>query len=303
MSDRFEPPASPRRRRLVNAAGWWPVSAWVAGCGGGAGSDGSAAPGGAASAPGGAASAPGGAASAPGGTPAWALGQVTKRLWDFGSPSWAGGNAVTLANVQPGATLVLVVWGFQASSSPQHLFPDPTDSLGQPIAVAADAGHDARIPVQLESWVLHNAQAGSHTWSNLPDLTGGDGCLFFIEFRRPGAPSGNIVGAATNTISVTGAPFLSSGSVTMSTGANPGDLLVACSFEEEFGFAALSTAYTDPPAGWSSIGVQNESTNNIAGEVCWRLAPDTTRQTVAWSWSITGNQDPVIFKGVVFSIA
>jgi hypothetical protein len=209
---------------------------------------------------------------------------------------------VTLANVQAGSTLVLCVWGFQSSASPQRVFSDPLDSLGQPIQIAVDAGHFARVPVQAKAWVLHNAHAGTHSWSNLPNFSGGDGTLFFIEFLRPGAPSSAIVGGAANTISVQGAPWLSSGSVTMSAGANVGDLLVAFSFEEEFSMVVPSTSYTDPPAGWTSVGVQNESTNNIAGEVCWRLAPNTARQTVAWSWSITGKQDPVVFQGIVFGV-
>lgn len=228
--------------------------------------------------------------------------QSTTKKWDFSAPSWAGGNTATLANVQAGSTLVLCVWGYQSSASPQRLFSDPIDSLGQPIQIAVDAGHDPRVPVQSKAWVLHNAQPGSHAWTNLPNFSGGDGCLFFMEFLRPGAPSSATVGGAANTISALAAPWFTSGSVTMSAGANVGDLLVAFSFEEEFITGQPFTPYTDPPAGWTSVGVQNESVNNIAGEVCWRIAPDTARQTVGWSWTITGKQDPTVFKGIVFGV-
>ncbi|HEU4412994.1 MAG TPA: hypothetical protein VFS43_47570 [Polyangiaceae bacterium] len=48
--------------------------------------------------------------------------------------------------------------------------------------------------------------------------------------------------------------------------------------------------------------MQNQSKNNIAGEACWRTAPSTAPQTVSWQWSITGAQDPSLFKAVIFAI-
>lgn len=295
MNNKFEAVASAPRRRLVNVAALAPLFAIVHACGGGGGTGGTL--------PGDPGAAPVPPAPLPGGGTAWVLGQSAKRLWDFGAQGWAGGNAVTMAQVEAGATLVLVVWGFQSSASPQHIFPDPLDSLGQGINVVADAGHDARVPVQLKAWVLHNARAGDHSWSNLPDFTGGDGLLFFMEFRRAGVPSSRTLGAATITLNAARSPWLSAGSVTMSSGAAAGDLLVACSFEEELSVGKPVTTYTDPPSGWSSVGVQTASVDNIAGEVCWRVAPDSSQQNVAWSWSITGNQDPTIFQAIIFAVA
>jgi hypothetical protein len=212
-------------------------------------------------------------------------------------PSWQGGNSVSFANVQNGSTLVLAVYGY---TYPTVLFPTPSDSKGQPIVTAVDTGADRSV--QAVAWVLHGASAGVHTWTNLPDLSTGDGKLFFAEFRNHGAPSSAVEGAGITQLDAYAPPWLTNGSVTTSAGAHAGDLLVAMSFEEEQGIGSTFTPYTDPPAGWSSLGVQNQSEVNIAGEACWRVAPGASPQAVGWQWTITGAQDPSLFKAIIFAI-
>jgi hypothetical protein len=227
----------------------------------------------------------------------WALGQSLTKNWDSGSPSWQGGNSVSFADVRAGSTLVLCAYGYTYPNVP---FGTPVDSEGQAVVVAVDTG-TARY-VQATAWVIHNTTAGAHTLTNLPDFSSGDGKLFFAEFRHGGNPSTTVLGAGTNQLDAYEPPWLTTGSVTMSAGANEGDLLVAFSFEEEAGVGNTNTIYTDPPEGWGSLGVQNQSKLNIAGEACWRNAPDTKPQTVSWEWNITGDQDPSLFKAAIFAV-
>jgi hypothetical protein len=227
----------------------------------------------------------------------WTLGQSLTKNWDAGSPNWDGGNTVTFDNVEAGSTLVLCAYGYTYPNVP---FSDPTDSAGQPVEIAVDVGVERAV--QAKAWVLHNASAGAHTWSQLPDLTTGDGKLFFAEFRHEGYPSTTVLAQGTQTLDAYEPPWLTTGSVTMSTGANQGDLLVAFSFQEESSVGNPNTPYTDPPDGWGSLGVQNQSKVNIAGEACWRTAPDTSPLSVAWSWTLVGDQDPTLFKAAIFAI-
>lgn len=227
----------------------------------------------------------------------WTLGQSLTKNWDAGSPTWDGGPSATFDNVEAGSTLVLCAYGYTYPNVP---FVDPSDSAGQPIEVAVDAGVERAV--QAKAWVLHNAAAGKHTWTNLPDLTTGDGKLFFAEFRHGGYPSTTVLAQGTQRLDAYEEPWLTEGSVSMSTGANQGDLIVAFSFEEESATGNVNTPYTDPPDGWGSLGVQNESEVNIAGAACWRTAPDASPLSVTWQWTLTGEQDPTLFKAAIFAI-
>ncbi|NUO52290.1 MAG: hypothetical protein HOV80_25835 [Polyangiaceae bacterium] len=227
----------------------------------------------------------------------WTLRQSQTKNWDAGDPTWQGGNEVSFTGVAQGSTLILAVYGY---SYPTTAYGVPTDSMGQPIVPAVQT--DIERSVQAAAWVMHDAAAGDHSWTGLPDLSTGDGKLFFMEFDPGGAPSSTIVGAATAALHAYEPPWLTTGSVTLSSGVGAGDLLVALSFQEEGSVGHSATPYTDPPDGWFSLGVQNDTTHNIAGAACWRIAPDESPQTVTWSWQITGAQDPTVFKAAAFAV-
>lgn len=88
----------------------------------------------------------------------------------------------------------------------------------------------------------------------------------------------------------------------MSAPPQTGDLLIAFSYEEEASTGNPNTQYTDPPPGWASLGSQQETKTNIGGAACWRLAPDNQPQSVAWSWTLVGGQDPTNSKAIVFGV-
>jgi hypothetical protein len=227
----------------------------------------------------------------------WTLRQSQTKNWDAGDPSWQGGNDVSFSGVAQGSTLILAVYGYSYPAVPYGV---PADSMGQPIVTAVQT--DTERSVQAAAWVMHDATAGDHSWTGLPDLSTGDGKLFFMEFDPGGAPSSEIVGAATAALHAYEPPWLTTGSVTLSSGVGAGDLLIALSFQEEGSVGHPATPYTDPPDGWFSLGVQNDTTHNIAGAACWRIAPDDSPQTVSWSWEITGEQDPTVFKAAAFAV-
>jgi hypothetical protein len=227
----------------------------------------------------------------------WSLRQSQTKNWDAGDPSWQGGNEVSFSDVAQGSTLILAVYGYSYPTEPYGV---PSDSMGQPIVTAVQT--DTERSVQAAAWVMHDAAAGQHSWTGLPDLSTGDGKLFFMEFDPGGAPSSTTVGAATAALHAYEPPWLTTGSVTFASGVGAGDLLIAFSFQEEASVGNQSTPYTDPPDGWLSLGVQNDSTHNIAGAAAWRIAPDDTPQTVTWSWEIAGAQDPTVFKAAAFAV-
>lgn len=227
----------------------------------------------------------------------WTLRQSQTKNWDAGDPSWQGGNQVSFSGVAQGSTLILAAYGLSDPTPPYGI---PTDSMGQPVVAAVHT--DTERAVQAAAWVMHDAVAGDHSWTNLPDLSTGDGKLFFMEFDTGGAPSSTIVAAATAVLNAYVPPWLTTGSVTFSSGVAAGDLLIAFSFQEEGSVGNPATPYTDPPDGWFSLGVQNDTTHNIAGAACWRIATSDVPETVTWSWEITGGQDPTVFKAAAFAV-
>ncbi len=237
---------------------------------------------------------------------AWHLVQKRIMKWDSGFDDWddAGTNSVTFQNVEAGSTLVMLAYGYVFPTLPEAFAP-PSDSRGV-VEVAADAGADRSVPAV--AWVLHDAEPGDHTWTNLPHLgNDGDGMLFFMEFRRDnGAPSTTVEADATAQLDAFQPPWLTSIDVTTGAGLQANDLLVAFSFEEEGGEPSPTplpdgTRYSTPP-GWNDIGSRQDTKKNIGGEACWRLSPGTQPQTVRWTWEVQGLQDPSLSKAIVFAI-
>lgn len=221
-----------------------------------------------------------------------------------------GSNDVVFHNVRAGSTLVLLMYGymFDQAAGPKS-FRTPTDSQNQTIDVAVEASPEGFTPAV--AWVLHDALPGSHTWTGLPTDTDDkfvDGKLFFVEFHREGHRSSEIVGGNSAVVRVFQEPWLTNGNVTMSASPRPGDLLVAFSFEEESGVGnPVGTNYTDPPAGWNSLGSQQLTMKNIGGAACWRIATSAQPQRVEWTWDLFTptngpQQDPSTFKGIIFAV-
>lgn len=231
------------------------------------------------------------------------------KTWDSGDDGWQGGDDIVLHNVRAGSTLVLLGYGYFDSQAAKP-FSMPHDSTGT-IVVAVDAGTARHVPAT--AWVLHNATAGTHKWTGLPSSQQSqnfaDGKLFFMEFHRKGHVSSGIIGGNFSVIREdNGPPYLTRGEVTMSSDPSPGDLLVAFSFEEESGVGNPDgTDYTDPPPGWHSLGSQQVTMKNIGGAACWRIALGEPAVRVEWTWKLYTppngpQQDPVIFKGIIFAI-
>lgn len=138
---------------------------------------------------------PDGAASQPPSQPqnpagTWTLIQNVTDNWDRNDTQWTPqGDRISLDNVEEGSTLVMLMYGlyYTFPQDPQPL-PTPSDSQGQAVQVAVDAGSSRYVPAT--AWVLHNAKAGRHTWTGLAsagaDRDSGfvDGKLFFMESAR-----------------------------------------------------------------------------------------------------------------------
>ena len=227
----------------------------------------------------------------------WALGQSLTDNWDASDTGWQNGPSAAFSNVQQGATLVLCVYGYTFPNVP---FGTPTSSAGQPVVLAVDTGSVGSV--QGACWVVHGAAGGSHALSNLPDFTGGDGKLFFAEFRREVGTSTLIYGANTSVVQTFTPPWLDTGTVTMSEAAEPGDLVIAFGLEEEGSQGSPNTQFSDPPAGWQSLGAQQATIQNIGGQASWKNADSSAAQSATWTWSITGGQDPSLFLGGIFAV-
>jgi hypothetical protein len=57
--------------------------------------------------------------------------------------------------------------------------------------------------------------------------------------------------------------------------------------------------FTDPPSGFTSLGVTQDSTLRIGGEWCWKVAPDTTRPNVTWTWDNNAGQGNLVQAVVI----
>ncbi len=138
----------------------------------------------------------------------------------------------------------------------------------------------AAPPVFGQIYYELGAAVGTHIITP-PDLAGGagDGTLYVLVVRGLSPRAGLV---ATGQTHATGSA-IPGVSVALTGPTQPGDFVIALGGYDDaiiFGNAHI----TDPPAGWTSAGVQNDSSKNVPSAVCYRVASSAEAARVTWTW-------------------
>lgn len=195
---------------------------------------------------------------------------------DWGAAAWSPAS-MTFANVQAGDSIIVLGMYWDASHGPSAA---PTISGGTLVAAVnqAPAFYNASPPVYTQLFYMLNASAGTHVVT-APNVGGGegDGTLYAIQVRGISSivmtGSNHAVGSAVPNVSVA-----------LAGNAQPGDFVVAIGgYDNTAQFP--SAQISNPPAGWSIGGVQNDASNNVPSQVSYRIAPAVGTQAVSWTWA------------------
>lgn len=206
-----------------------------------------------------------------------AAGQISQP-WHAGAWSPA---SITLSDVAAGdAILVLgVYWG----DLPAFTTTAPTDARGA-LRCVIDQGPSIvgrkKPPVFAQLCAQLDAAPGEHTI--IPPYLGGpagDGTFYVVQVR--GLTEHRLI--ATGQAWVKGA-VIAGVSVALDGAAGPDDLLIAIGGYDNTR-PCDHPGWSHPPPGWLPLGVQDDATNNVPSELCYRVAPAWGAQAVSWTWT------------------
>ena len=221
-------------------------------------------------------------AATPGSTPGAVVPAVssvssTTQPWHIGlwSPS-------TLSVKVAQGDSVIVVTGQWNANATYSAAAAPTMSPGALVAVADSAPAvvgKLSPPVFAQIYAAFKLAAGTYTITP-PDEGGaaGDGTMYVAVVSGISGVRAGSVASVRNQGSALPSISLRSGST-----AQPGDLWLAAAVYDDS--SPWPTAgMTDPPAGWTSIGANQDAPNFPPMEACWKLAAGGA-ESVGWSWA------------------
>lgn len=200
-----------------------------------------------------------------------------------GSPTTATGGttalSITRASVVSLNTLALQVTWFQTIATPPAL---PADSQGATVITAlvpTPAGPNTGVYMFTGSWVIPLAGAGTHTITATLGSSTARWHASILELNGL-APSSQIdVNSAVNnaTTAQTNAP-----GATTPTTINEIALACICT-DSSTGVANI--AITDPPTGFTSILVNNNTATDLGAEHSYRIKTTNASENPTWTWT------------------
>lgn len=218
---------------------------------------------------------------------------VTVKIRQFWIKPWSNGNNAVIQNggsdtftPAQGATLVCLQTGWDTLRQVPMPSISPEGQLTIP-ANGAQHTTDAGVGFWTEVGYLANVSAVPHKVypSYITDGVGGSNGeqnIWILEIN--GMPNAISVRNCVNVVAAS-----STQSVTLTSGSTPqvGDICLAI-FMEENSAAIVSAAISDPPSGWTSIGVNNDATNNLPTEACYKIVSSSGAQSATWTLTDAG---------------
>ncbi len=163
----------------------------------------------------------------------------------------------------------------------------PTDTNGLFVSAVPVKFSLYGYPVQVQVTCEINASAGGHLVT--PAAISGSGDGYFLLAQVPGLSSGSPVrdsGYATNWHAYYGFNDPNSiQAITVTTDGNAaqiGDLAVAIFVMDNESNPNIDISL---PAGWTSLGFNNNATDNIGYRACYKIVSAAGRQSVTCSWT------------------
>ncbi len=206
-----------------------------------------------------------------------AAGQISQP-WHVGAWSPA---SITLSEVAAGDAIVVLgaYWGDLVAGSSTA----PTDDQGALVGTV-DQGivivGRKKPPVFAQVYVELDAAPGPHTI--VPPYLGGvagDGTLYVVQIR--GLTEHRLITTGQAWIKGAAIPGIS---VALDAAPAPDDLLIAIAGYDNTE-QREHAGWSHPPAGWLALGLQDDASNNVPSELCYRAAPASGQGSVAWTWT------------------
>jgi len=206
-----------------------------------------------------------------------AVGQIAQP-WHVGAWSPA---SITLPEVAAGDDIVVlgVYWGDLTAKG--YTTPtDARDGLRCAVDQAPSIMGKKKPPVFAQICVELDAAPGAHTL--IPPFLGGpagDGTFYVVQVR--GLTEHRLVTTGQSWVKGEAIPKLS---VALDGAAEPDDLVIALGGYDNVK-PCDHAGWSHPPPGWLPLGIQDDTTNNVPSELCYRAAPAVGAQAVTWTWT------------------
>ena len=199
-----------------------------------------------------------------------------------GKTSPGNPSGITLSGVGAGDTLVFIA-SYTAGSDVL-----PTDSAGQ---TWTKGWVFTNVNAAIEVWYLLSANSGTHTLTWAP----GTGCYNMWSLLEIPACSAVDVQSGANT---TGSGTITTLTATSITTTNATDAVIAVlGVNDTTGVANM--AITDPPSGWTSINVGNNSSADECGEFCYQETSATG--SFGPTWTFAANSASATYSAALIS--
>ena len=187
--------------------------------------------------------------------------------------------AITLTGVTQGNLLTLVVPRYRSNIS--DTLGTPTDSSTETWSAASNPASAEFLPgnsMGISLWYLPNCAAGTHTVT-LPSGFVTNVEMTLVEWSG--------IDAAPLDVVATPVSNLDTASISITSAAT--------NFANELVIAAVvinndtnPAGLTDPPTGYTSLHVQQNSANDVAHEIAYKIVSATGAQSASWSWTSAG---------------
>jgi hypothetical protein len=206
-----------------------------------------------------------------------AVGQIAQK-WRVAM--WAPAS-ITLTDVAAGDAIFVLgaYWGDLVAGSSTA----PTDDRGT-LRRVLDQGPSLvgrkKPPVFTQLYVELDAAPGAHTI--IPPFLGGqggDGTFYVVQVR----------GLTERRLIATGGTWRKGSAIASLSAAlegvvDRGDFVIALGgYDNTEG--RDTAGWSHPPPGWIALGIQDDASNNVPSELCYRTASEWGSQTLTWTWT------------------
>ena len=193
----------------------------------------------------------------------------------WGQSDWDAPGTITLTGVQAGDA-ILVLGSYWVSSGTGSA---PSDSGGHLTAAVNQIARGYNPPVAAQIYYELGAAAGTHVITPAFLDYGGDGTTYVVQVR---GLAGTAVGHGDSHADGTALPSVSTH---LSTSALAGDFVCAVGGEDDEVAFGPNAGMSGPPAGWQSVGVENNAEINTPSAAYCRVVSSSGTQPVTFTWA------------------
>lgn len=189
-----------------------------------------------------------------------------------------GAGTVTMTGVNAADTLILFAGA--ASGSASNVGSPPA---GYTAANVPSAYVNAGLSTDAVIYYNQSPSSGSNTVT-ISFSAGGGGPMVLVEWSGMSPGALDVHPAASN---VTNGSTAGSNSIASGTLSQANEVIFAVLLENSSGAGSANVGLTNPPTGFVSVAVSQDSSGSTAWGVAYKVVSATTTQTASWTWTDT----------------